>query len=127
MYLDSLMNCFQTIPDEFLESHQLSDITLEYRRECGSSDVVQSLSEPQESGLTEAGIQQCNDTVLNEQCSLLCSEIFEGNGWLGSLNQFPFSYTHLLQTKGEKKNEEIVRGKTTWKKKHSDKPFSIPP
>ncbi|KAK4479908.1 hypothetical protein RD792_015452, partial [Penstemon davidsonii] len=38
----------ETIGDEFLENHQLSDIILEYRRECGSSDVVQSLCEPQE-------------------------------------------------------------------------------
>ncbi|XP_022862840.1 palmitoyl-acyl carrier protein thioesterase, chloroplastic-like [Olea europaea var. sylvestris] len=36
----------EAIPDEFLENHQLSSITLEYRRECGSSDVVQSLCEP---------------------------------------------------------------------------------
>ncbi|KAG8366679.1 hypothetical protein BUALT_Bualt17G0104600 [Buddleja alternifolia] len=85
----------KTIPDEFLEKHQLSGIVLEYRRECGSSDMVQSLCDPQEDGMLKSG-----------------------NGLLGgSLNQGPFSYTHLLQIKGKPKNEEIVRGKTTWKKR----------
>lgn len=43
---------------------------------------------------------------------------------LEALKQKPFSYTHLLQTKGEKKNEEIVRGKTMWREKNlGDKPF----
>ncbi|KAI3467033.1 hypothetical protein Pfo_023696 [Paulownia fortunei] len=111
----------ETIPDEFLENHQLSNIILEYRRECGSSDVVQSLCEPQEDGLLKTGIQQCNHIGLNGHS--LSSEILEGNGLLGSSNQGPFSYTHLLQVKGEPKNEEIVRGKTTWKKKISSIPF----
>ncbi|KAH6827807.1 hypothetical protein C2S53_017166 [Perilla frutescens var. hirtella] len=103
----------ETIPDEFLEKHQLSGIILEYRRECGSSDVVQSLSEPQPSH---------KNIGLNGHS--VSSQILEGNGLLGSLNQRPFGYTHLLQTKGEFKNEEIVRGKTRWKEKTpSAKPF----
>ncbi|KAK6134230.1 hypothetical protein DH2020_032035 [Rehmannia glutinosa] len=113
----------ETIPDEFLENHQLSDIILEYRRECGSSDVVQSLCQPQEHGLLKkTGIQQCNNHIgLNGNS--LSSEIFEVNGLLGSLNQGPYSFTHLLQIKGEHKNEEIVRGKTKWMKKLSAIPF----
>ncbi|KAK6157626.1 hypothetical protein DH2020_011874 [Rehmannia glutinosa] len=113
----------ETIPDEFLENHQLSDIILEYRRECGSSDVVQSLCQPQEHGLLKkTGIQQCNNHIgLNGNS--LSSEIFEVNGLLGSLNQGPYSFTHLLQIKGEHKNEEIVRGKTKWNKKLSAIPF----
>lgn len=103
---------FQTIPDEFMENYELSDVILEYRRECGSSDVVQSLCEPQENGLLKTGIKHIG---LNRNS--LSSEIMEGNGLLGCLNHGPFSYTHLLQVKGELKNDEIVRGKTTWKKK----------
>ncbi|XP_051146064.1 palmitoyl-acyl carrier protein thioesterase, chloroplastic-like [Andrographis paniculata] len=118
---------FETIPDEFLESHQLSEIILEYRRECGSSDVVQSLSEPQESGLIKPGIQQCNSTNVNGHSSLSHTGILEGNGLLGLVNQLPRSYIHLLQLKGETKNEEMVRGKTTWKRKHIYQPFSVPP
>ncbi|RWW78448.1 hypothetical protein BHE74_00013330 [Ensete ventricosum] len=41
----------KTIPDEFTEDHQLSSIVLEYRRECDSSDTVQSICEPDEDSL----------------------------------------------------------------------------
>ncbi|KAG6759574.1 hypothetical protein POTOM_036057 [Populus tomentosa] len=48
----------ETIPDQFLESHQLSGIILEYRRECGSSNIVQSLCEPDEDGILNSGLKQ---------------------------------------------------------------------
>ncbi|KAL3636035.1 hypothetical protein CASFOL_020582 [Castilleja foliolosa] len=80
----------ETIPEDFLENHQLSDISIEYRRECGRSDVLQSLCKPQENG----------HTGMN------------GNQVL------PFSsYNHLLHIKNNPKNSEIVRAKTTWKNK----------
>ncbi|PIN00436.1 Oleoyl-[acyl-carrier-protein] hydrolase [Handroanthus impetiginosus] len=111
----------ETIPDEFLEENQLSGMVLEYRRECGSSDVVQSLCDPQQEGLLETGIPKCDHISVNGH--KLSAEILEGNGFVGCKNQGPFSYTHLLQVKGESKNEEIVRGKTTWKKKLISIPF----
>lgn len=79
---------WQTIPVSFLEEHQLGSIILEYRRECGSSDIVESICEPDE--------KQDDDDDSNE---------------------WPKRFTHLLQSKGEEKNEEIVRGRTTWNKK----------
>ncbi|KAL9389582.1 hypothetical protein Peur_018187 [Populus x canadensis] len=119
----------ETIPDQFLESHQLSGIILEYRRECGSSNIVQSLCEPDEDGILNSGLKQNNDMSPLNRFSL-ASEIMEGNGLLGSLDKVPLRYTHLLQTQGDTQNEEIVRGKTTWKKKQSNielsnMPFSI--
>lgn len=96
-----------------MENHQLSCITLEYRKECGSSDIVQSLCEPDESGIIKEGLQDNN--LVNG---------FSRAGILGCLNEGPFRYTHLLQAKGETKNEEIVRGKTTWKQKLTTAPFS---
>ncbi|XP_061974973.1 palmitoyl-acyl carrier protein thioesterase, chloroplastic-like [Populus nigra] len=119
----------ETIPDQFLESHQLSGIILEYRRECGSSNIVQSLCEPDEDGILNSGLKQNNDMSPLNRFSL-ASEIMEGNGLLGSLDKVPLRYTHLLQTQGDTENEEIVRGKTTWKKKQSNielsnMPFSI--
>ncbi|KAM7484613.1 hypothetical protein LguiA_000622 [Lonicera macranthoides] len=102
----------EAIPDQFLENHQLSNIILEYRRECGSSDIVQSLCEPQDNGILKEGLQEKNVGLCNIGS--------------GSLNEWPSSYTHILQTKGEKKIDEIVRGKTTWKKKTSTVPFSMP-
>ncbi|KAK1380741.1 Acyl-[acyl-carrier-protein] hydrolase [Heracleum sosnowskyi] len=90
----------ETMPDEFMEEYQLSNIILEYKKECGSSDIVQALSEPDED----------NRTI---------------NGSLGSLNGMQLKYTHLLQTKGEVRKEEIVRGRTTWRKKHFKMPFPM--
>ncbi|GMJ09724.1 hypothetical protein HRI_004641600 [Hibiscus trionum] len=79
-----------TIPDKYLESNQLSSIILEYRRECGSSDSVQSLCQPDEAEIS----------VMN-----------------GRPLDMIYGYTHLLRTKGETRNEEMVRGRTRWKPK----------
>ncbi|KAI5677322.1 hypothetical protein M9H77_08272 [Catharanthus roseus] len=108
----------ETIPDDFLENHQLSDIVLEYRRECSSSDVVQSLSEPHQVGILESELRNNNNNISLLNGFSLSNGIIEGNGILQSLNPAePSSYTHLLQTKGNTKNEEIVRGRTIWKRK----------
>ncbi|KAM7271531.1 hypothetical protein ACFE04_030745 [Oxalis oulophora] len=102
----------ETIPDQFLASHQLYGITLEYKRECGISDVVQSLCEPEDGGFLNPGIQQNNEMSLLNEFSSPASEIIEEDGF-ESLEKGPSGFTHLLQAKGEnQKNEEIVRGKT---------------
>ncbi|KAL5553043.1 hypothetical protein UlMin_040444 [Ulmus minor] len=107
----------EAIPDHILESNQMSDITLEYRRECGSSDIVQSLCEPDEDGIIlNNGVNQDNDMSLLNGFPL-AAEIFKGNGLMGSFENGPLRYTHLLQAKGKTQNEEIVRGRTVWKKK----------
>ncbi|XWS22446.1 hypothetical protein CRYUN_Cryun29cG0035100 [Craigia yunnanensis] len=109
----------ETIPDKFLESHQLSSIILEYRRECGSSDRVQSLCQPDEDGIFANGVEQ---SLFKNM--VLSSGIMEGNGNLSSLEMKTYGCTHLLQIKGESQNEEIVRGRTRWKKKLSRMPYS---
>ncbi|CAN1796396.1 Palmitoyl-acyl carrier protein thioesterase, chloroplastic [Linum perenne] len=112
----------ETIPDEFVDEHQLSGIILEYRRECGSSDVVEALCDPDE--VEEINILQngfssnmMNNGLMN--CFTLAAEIMEGNGLLRTLNKAPTRFTHLLRTKLNEKQDygEIVRGKTTWKKR----------
>ncbi|PON73737.1 Acyl-ACP thioesterase [Parasponia andersonii] len=115
----------EAIPDLTLESHQLSEITLEYRRECGSSDIVQSLCQPDEDwGILSNGVNQdISDVTLLNGFSL-ANEFIKSNGLLGSFEKGTLRYTHLLQIKGEPKNEEIVRGRTTWKKKLPIMPFS---
>uniref|UniRef100_A0A2N9ID53 Acyl-[acyl-carrier-protein] hydrolase n=1 Tax=Fagus sylvatica TaxID=28930 RepID=A0A2N9ID53_FAGSY len=71
----------ETIPDEILESHKLSTIILEYRRECGNSDIVQSLCQPDEGGILEDGLKQNNGTSLNGFS--LASKILEGeDSWV---------------------------------------------
>ncbi|KAF4355119.1 hypothetical protein G4B88_004331, partial [Cannabis sativa] len=98
----------EAIPDIILESHQLSEITLEYRKECGSTDIVQSLCQPDEegrgllnNGVTNQDINQIN--LLNT----LATEFIKNNGLMGSFEIGSLRYTHLLQTKGDTKNEEI--------------------
>lgn len=112
-----MLNCFfkQAIPELFLESHQLSSIKLEYKRECGSLDIVQSLCDPDEGPTQDAS-----------ELDMIRGFSFEehGHGLLDDPIKWPLSYTHLLQTKGELKKEEIVRGRTTWKKKLPVETFS---
>ncbi|CAN1138207.1 Palmitoyl-acyl carrier protein thioesterase, chloroplastic [Linum perenne] len=129
----------ETIPDNFVESHQLSGIILEYRRECGSSDIVQSLCEPDDDTINL--LQNCfinstrnsadhNENSHNNSYGILdefslASQIMQGNGLLCSLDNqqmlLPTRFTHLLRTQlpDKKPNafEEIVRGKTLWKKR----------
>ncbi|MBA0711726.1 hypothetical protein Golax_010876 [Gossypium laxum] len=109
----------ETIPDKFLGSHQLSGIVLEYRRECGSSDRVQSLCQPDEDETLTNGVEQSLHKNM-----ILTPGIMEGNGYLGPLDVKSYGYTHLLQIKGDSKNEEIVRGRTRWRKKLSTLPNS---
>ncbi|XP_030447727.1 palmitoyl-acyl carrier protein thioesterase, chloroplastic-like [Syzygium oleosum] len=115
----------ETIPDEFLEAHQLSSIVLEYRRELGGSDIVQSLCEPDADGILQSGVQHDSYQVNMLNGYSLASEIFQGSGLLGSFGKttMPFKYTHLLQIDGESENKEIIRGRTTWKKKITSVPF----
>ncbi|KAM0961262.1 hypothetical protein ACFX13_020989 [Malus domestica] len=114
----------ETIPDNILESHQLTGITLEYRKECGSSDIVQSLCDPDKDGMLIEGLKQENhDTSLLNGFSLGAG-ILENSVFLGSFEKQPLRYTHLLQTTGNHKDEEIVRGQTVWKKKPEPSPFA---
>ncbi|KAJ1271222.1 hypothetical protein BS78_06G112300 [Paspalum vaginatum] len=103
----------ETLPDHFLQQNQLSSIILEYRKECGSSDTVQSICQPDEGSVpTEGDVSMAIGPSLSP-------EIISGHHSLaGALHQWPMKYTHLLQLKAGDKYEEIVRGRTTWKKKN---------
>ncbi|VAH54268.1 unnamed protein product [Triticum turgidum subsp. durum] len=102
----------KTIPDQFLQHHQLSSIILEYRKECGSSDVVQSICQPDEDSVSPS------ENVSMVRGPSLLPEVINGHHSLaGALQQWPTKYTHLLQLKAGDVHEEIVRGRTTWKKK----------
>lgn len=86
--------------------------------------MVQSLCEPEEDGiLRDVNMIEDNEISLLNGFSL-ASEIFKGGVLLGSFDKGILRYTHLLQVEGEAKNEEIVRGRTTWKKKLTNIPFS---
>ncbi|KAJ0826469.1 putative oleoyl-[acyl-carrier-protein] hydrolase [Helianthus annuus] len=99
----------EAIPEECLENYQLSNIILEYRRECGSSDVVESLCEPEQVGIIE-------DVNYMSRCPI-------GAGFLNCLVNQCIRFTHVLQVKEDSKCQEIVRGKTTWKKRNNHYPY----
>lgn len=107
-----------------MESHQLCGIILEYRRECRGSDVVQSLCQPDEDGILKNGVKQDTASIRLLNGFTLASEIVDGGGLIASFEKGPLRFTHLLQAEGEAQSEEIVRGRTTWKRKPSSMPFS---
>uniref|UniRef100_B9I2I3 Acyl-[acyl-carrier-protein] hydrolase n=1 Tax=Populus trichocarpa TaxID=3694 RepID=B9I2I3_POPTR len=98
----------ETIPHKFLENYQLTRMTLEYRRECSSSDVVESLCKPEEERFEE----RHQDRNVDNGDSL-ASALFQDGNHSKSFK----AYTHLLQITGDKESEEIVRGRTIWRRK----------
>ncbi|KAM7267358.1 hypothetical protein ACFE04_009524 [Oxalis oulophora] len=89
----------EAIPDQILKDYQLSSITLEYKRECGILDTIHSLCQPdKDNEAFEVGHGDCEREDIYD--SLL-------------------GFTHLLQVQGVEKNEETVRGRTTWKRSNT--------
>jgi fatty acyl-ACP thioesterase B len=80
----------EAIPEQILRDYQLSTITLAYKRECRKSETIQSLCEPDK----DNGILEKYKSIDNL-----------------------FGFTHLLQIEGDERFEEIVRGRTTWKRR----------
>ncbi|KAM7280855.1 hypothetical protein ACFE04_007989 [Oxalis oulophora] len=99
----------EVISETILEECQLSSITLEFRRECGVSETIQSLCQPEEDDGVMFAKYEGENSLSGYLQYLLESGISNNN----SLN-----FTHLLQTEGNAKNEEIVRGRTTWKRRN---------
>ncbi|KAG5233937.1 palmitoyl-acyl carrier protein [Salix suchowensis] len=81
----------EIIPRKFLENYQLTRMTLEYRREGN------------------AAVQTHQDKNVDDVDSLASALFQDGD--------HRKSYTHLLQTTGDKESAEIVRGRTIWKRK----------
>ncbi|KAM7278412.1 hypothetical protein ACFE04_005546 [Oxalis oulophora] len=100
----------EAIPETILEECQLSSITLEFRRECGVSETIQSLCQPDEvDEIPEVEFKKYEGgNILDGYLPYLLDD--------NSTNTL--SFTHLLQTEGSIKSEEIVRGRTTWKPKN---------
>ncbi|KAM7277880.1 hypothetical protein ACFE04_005014 [Oxalis oulophora] len=87
----------EAIPETILEECQLSSITLEFRRECGISETIQSLCQPDKNdGASKIKFKKYKSRNIM-------------NGYLPSLleDNHHRSFTHLLQTEGHTKIEEI--------------------
>ncbi|GLJ55266.1 hypothetical protein SUGI_1185970 [Cryptomeria japonica] len=87
----------ESVPVYILESHELASITLEFRRECGQSHVIQSLTsvdndEASSDSTSAPGVSHCSG--VNKKC----------------LNAL-----HLLRLQDSR--VELVRGRTEWRSK----------
>ncbi|CAK9868490.1 unnamed protein product, partial [Sphagnum jensenii] len=80
----------ESTPNAIQESHELETLVLEYRRECGQSEVVQSLA------------MSCSSGALK-------------SATLSPPTVMCVHYTHLLRMQSD--GTEILRGRTSWRLK----------
>lgn len=88
----------QSMPQEIIDSHELQSITLDYRRECGQHDVVDSLTGVEMiPGDAEAvpELKATNGSAISKEAKQ--------------------QFLHLLRLSTN--GLEINRGRTEWRKK----------
>eukprot|EP00253_Pinus_taeda_P025166 PITA_25166 len=90
----------ESVPDSILETQQLAKMTLEYRRECEQSDVLQALTSLEKNG------GDAIDPNSAPSYSCTCEH---------SLN----ACNHLLRL--QENGSQILRGRTEWKPKANSK------
>ncbi|XP_002962077.2 palmitoyl-acyl carrier protein thioesterase, chloroplastic [Selaginella moellendorffii] len=88
----------ESLPQNILESHHLVGITLEYRRECSKSDMVESLTHPERGG----------HLAINGAAAAAAAAA------AAPPSQLDFIHLLRMQTGGS----EIVRARTSWKSRH---------
>ncbi|KAG0616393.1 hypothetical protein M758_5G111500 [Ceratodon purpureus] len=108
----------ESVPQSLLVAHELASMTLEYRRECTPSDVVQSLSCPDthlslnpfmsEMPLPHGGLDGSPDAVSCHSGALKSPTI-------SPTTTEPKLYTHLLRM--QQSGADIVMGRTKWRVK----------
>lgn len=118
-------NYVQSMPVSILATHELSSITMEYRRECGQSDIVESLTDPDVQlpsaeytlMINVQGGGQVNISPIGQNKQLAHSSgplILHGaKASTVKASLLPLQYKHMLRTMG--KNDELLRGRTTWR------------
>ncbi len=139
--LNKFLCVTQSVPQSLSVAHELTSMTLEYRRECTPSDIVQSLSCPDSplpisnssssssssSSPSSSSSQQSHDNN-NNGSALLGNGALDGSpgavscssGALKSATLSPptvmrVHYTHLLRMQSD--GTEILRGRTSWRLK----------
>jgi hypothetical protein len=115
----------QSIPNAIQEGHELETLVLEYRRECGQSEVVQSLASTESSSSTawtEAD-ESNNGCAVNSKEEATAPFCLDGSFSSPELQEIsnsadrigPLQFTHLLRLQVD--GVEIVRGSTLWRLK----------
>ncbi|BBN02782.1 hypothetical protein MPTK1_2g18080 [Marchantia polymorpha subsp. ruderalis] len=116
----------ESVPPSTSETHELSTVTLEYRRECQLEDIVESLTNSTAvvgnmHPYQENRVQSCHhiDGTAIPSGSNKTSQIIpnssdrEQQQQQGSeLQSSTLQYTHLLRKQSN--SDEIVRGRTVW-------------
>lgn len=110
----------QSMPFATLEGHELASMTLEYRRECGQSDTVQSMTSPEPSSsdsesdeyLETKGVST-SPTFSNAATAVtMTPDVTNVTASVG-----PLQFNHLLRMQVD--GAEIVRGRTYWRSRQS--------
>lgn len=84
------------MPQEIINSYELQSITLDYRRECGQNDVVDSLTSSEL--VTDGTLQGTNGSLSVAKDENDCLQ-----------------FLHLLRLSND--GSEMNRGRTEWRKK----------
>ncbi|KAL2643103.1 hypothetical protein R1flu_010690 [Riccia fluitans] len=100
----------ESLPAPISEGHELTKMTLEYRRECNQSDVVQSMTSPESPSSSLSGSPPETEFSYSPGTFALTPEITNSAASIG-----PLQYTHLLRLQHD--GSEIVRGRTVWRLK----------
>lgn len=117
----------QSVPPAIMDGYELASMSLEYRRECGQSDVVQSMTslEPSTSD------SECAEDSLESNGASRSCHTFSHAGASPSARMPDMQHTvadvgflqfvHLLRMESD--GAEIVRGRTCWRARNN--PFNI--
>lgn len=91
----------ESMPQEIIDSHELQSITLDYRRECGQNDIVDSLTSV--------------ETIQGGTDELKELKGMNGSAVAREDKQENQQFLHLLRLSTD--GLEINRGRTEWRKK----------
>ena len=120
MKFDGKVFFVQSVPFATLEGHELASMILEYRRECGQSDIVQSMTspEPSLSDLESDEYLETQGVSTRATFSNAATAVAITPGVTNvSASVGPLQFTHLLRMQVD--GAEIVRGRTYWRSRQT--------
>ncbi|CAM6099756.1 unnamed protein product [Calypogeia fissa] len=109
----------ESIPKQTWDSHELSSMTVEYRRECKEADVAESLTDreqldhPTTNSAGSPPLQ--NPSAPSNGSTNGNGHVLSSNGKAPSSVRDDINFIHLLRM--ESKGDEIVRGRTLWQRR----------
>lgn len=126
----------QTVPPAILDGYELASMSLEYRRECGQSDVVQSMTSLELSSESADSLESESADSLESNGASRCQTLShaasaaaapsagarmpaEMQNTIASQAGF-LQFVHLLRMEDD--GAEIVRGRTRWRPKNTPLP-----